>query len=214
MSYENTTFEDSPETLQKKSVNTYLVEEDVLHREEEIKEQGGENKIQEDSRERRTRLLKQALMVFLSSLGMWTTGTVIGFSSVIAYDLETHNTTIYGDPVALSSEEFDQLSSLKTIETIPGACIIALVMMLWGRRLCMAALGLIMIVGWLGIVFIPGVDGMLISRVISGFGIGGLSISINTYVVELADREVRGTMAIIVNTGAGLIGGELFSSFS
>ncbi|XP_066969122.1 uncharacterized protein [Macrobrachium rosenbergii] len=148
-----------------------------------------------------------ALMVFFSSLGMWATGSVIAFSSVIAYDLETHNTTIYGDPVALSSEEFDQLSSLKSIAAIPGACVIALVMTRWGRRLCMAASGVLMVVGWLGIVLIPGVAGMLISRVISGFGIGGLSISINTYVVELADLEVRGTMATIVTIG--IIGGQV-----
>lgn len=207
MSYENAAFEDSPESRQRESGNIYLVEEDVLHCEEEIQEQGRENKIQEDSRERRARLLKQSLMVSLSSLGMWTTGSVIAFSSVIAYDLETHNTTIYGDPVALSSEELDQLSSLKSIAAIPGACVIALVMTRWGRRLCMAASGVLMVVGWLGIVLLPGVAGMLISRVISGFGIGGLSISINTYVVELADLEVRGTMAAIITIG--IIGGQV-----
>ncbi|XP_068244358.1 facilitated trehalose transporter Tret1-like isoform X4 [Palaemon carinicauda] len=211
MAYQNDAINDSytSNNLKEDSLNVYLVEEDVFYREKEVHELTRVEKFQENPQEKKWRLLRQAVIVFLSSLGMWSCGSVITYSAVVAYDLETHNTTIYGDPIEFSSKEFDQLSSLKTIAAIPGAFAIALLMEPLGRRLCMAISGLLMVVGWFGIAFVHGVEGMLISRVISGVAVGGLSISINTYIVEIVDREIIGKMSVIASSA--ILGGELVS---
>lgn len=129
-----------------------------------------EVKLEEGQHERRQRLLRQAFKVFLSSLGMWSMGSMFSFASVMASDLENNNTTIYGTPISLTNTQMDMMSSILVSCTLPGALLLAPLMVLFGRKPCMMISGVLLILGWLGVVFLPGVAGIMVGRTSSDDG--------------------------------------------
>ncbi|XP_064116407.1 facilitated trehalose transporter Tret1-like [Macrobrachium nipponense] len=194
VTYQNDAFEPWPETLKKESPSVSSdKQEDQKHSEAETS--------QEEPRKRRWRLFKQTLLVLNMSMAMWGIGSINIFSSVIAHDQETHNTTIYGNLITFSDYEFDELNSLKTLATLASSCLTGVMMNHFGRRSCMAISGMLAIAGWIGIAFVSNVNGMLGFRIISGLAVSGLRMSTAAYVVEIVDREIRGTMASIVGSG-------------
>ncbi|XP_037778821.1 facilitated trehalose transporter Tret1-like isoform X1 [Penaeus monodon] len=155
----------------------------------------------ESSAERRTRLLRQGLKMFMCSLAMWTMGSMYVFPSVLAHDLAAHNTTIYGSPITLTSSQVDMAGSLVMLGSTVGAWVVAPLMMRLGRRACILGSGSTAVLGWLGVALLPEPVGILVARGLSGMAAGGLSLVANSYGIELADPEVRGMMAMVLNLG-------------
>ncbi|KAK7073316.1 hypothetical protein SK128_022158 [Halocaridina rubra] len=91
--------------------------------------------------------------------------------------------------------------SLLTFCTIPGAWFMAPLNAILGRRPTMVISAILTIFGWLAVALMPGSIGILVGRAISGIAAGGISVSVNTYGIEMADPEVRGLMSIIINNG-------------
>ncbi|XP_068244709.1 facilitated trehalose transporter Tret1-like [Palaemon carinicauda] len=155
----------------------------------------------EEQKQKRIRLLKQCFKMFLCSLGMWSMGSMFAFPSVVANDLKQHNTTIYGSYISLSNSQLDMMSSFLSLFALPGAWVVAPLMNILGRRPSMLIFGLLLILGWIGVVLLPGSTGLLVARCVCGFSAGGVSIVINTYAIEASDPDVRGMMFVIINNG-------------
>ncbi|XP_066968806.1 facilitated trehalose transporter Tret1-like [Macrobrachium rosenbergii] len=180
--------------------------------EEEIpkcKQKYPEDRPKEDPQEKRSRLMKQGMKMFLVSLGKWSIGSMLTFPSVVANDLRQNNTTMFGTPISLTDSQMDMLSSFLSIFTIVGALMAAPIINVIGRRLCMVISGVIVTLGWLGVVILPGAAGLLVARSICGVGLGSISVAINIYIVEIPDPEVRGIVFIVVNNG--ILAGQLLT---
>ncbi|XP_070000613.1 facilitated trehalose transporter Tret1 isoform X2 [Penaeus vannamei] len=155
----------------------------------------------ESSSERRIRLLRQGLKMFLCSLAMWTMGSMYVYPSVLAHDLAAHNTTIYGSLISLTSSQIDMTGDLVMLGATAGAWLVAPIMMRLGRRAGVLASGSTALLGWLGVALLPEPLGILLARGLSGLAAGGLSLVANSFGIELADPEVRGMMAMVLNLG-------------
>nr|XP_027228701.1 facilitated trehalose transporter Tret1-like isoform X2 [Penaeus vannamei] len=82
-----------------------------------------------------------------------------------------------------------------------GAWLVAPIMMRLGRRAGVLASGSTALLGWLGVALLPEPLGILLARGLSGLAAGGLSLVANSFGIELADPEVRGMMAMVLNLG-------------
>ncbi|XP_042886104.1 facilitated trehalose transporter Tret1-like [Penaeus japonicus] len=160
-------------------------------------EKGG----REGAAERRTRLLRQGLKMFLCSLATWTMGSMFVFPSVLAHDLASHNTTIYGSHISFTSSQIDMTGSLVMLGSTIGTLAVASLMMRLGRKACFLVSSTTALLGWLGVALLPNPLGILMARGLSGMSAGGLALVANNYCIELADPEVRGMMAMLINLG-------------
>ncbi|KAK3893534.1 hypothetical protein Pcinc_002659 [Petrolisthes cinctipes] len=157
---------------------------------------------------RRRRLLKQLLMVQCVSLGSCMMGTQFTYPSELFSDLDQHNTTLYNTYIDLDGKE-DLVGSLLVVGSLPGAWMSSCLAVWLGRRRTMIIYGVVGMLGWLGIALIPSIDGILVSRCVSGLALGGLSVAVNAYVIELSDPDVRGGMCMTTNLAIRL--GQLFT---
>ncbi|XP_045599145.1 facilitated trehalose transporter Tret1 [Procambarus clarkii] len=155
----------------------------------------------EDKRTRRRRLFLQGFKIFTVSLAMWFMGSVFVFPSVVAEDLSRHNTTLYGNTLALTPTQMDMMGSVVSLGSLLGAWIFASLMMRLGRRLAMIIAGIIAFLGWLGVALLPNFAGIIVGRALTGVAIGGFSVTVIAYGIEMADMEVRGIMSMIINLG-------------
>ncbi|XP_071531475.1 facilitated trehalose transporter Tret1-2 homolog [Panulirus ornatus] len=151
--------------------------------------------------DRRMRLLRQGIKVFLISLGMWTTGSITAFPSVMAQDLLSHNTTFSGSSINFTSSQFDLVGSLTALGTLPGSWASSATMIVMGRRFGLTVSSLCAVVGWLGVALLSSPPGILTARFVSGVAVGGFSVNVNTYVSEVTDAQVRGYMSGLVSLG-------------
>lgn len=160
----------------------------------------------ESPAQRRARLLRQGGKVFLASLGCWVMGSMFTFPSVVATDLLHSNTTIYGTPISFGNS-LDMLGSLVQLGSLPGAWAVAGLAVVLGRRYSMMISGSVAFLAWLGVGLSPSSVGVLVSRAVSGMSMGGLTVVVNIYAIELADPDVRGMMGMMLNLG--IMAGQL-----
>ncbi|XP_063604407.1 facilitated trehalose transporter Tret1-like isoform X1 [Penaeus indicus] len=160
----------------------------------------------ESPSQRRSRLLRQGGKVFMASLGCWVMGSMFTFPSVVATDLLHSNTTIYGTPISFGNS-LDMLGSLVQLGSLPGAWAVAGLAVVLGRRYSMMISGCVALLAWLGVGLSPSSVGVLVSRAVSGMAMGGLTVVVNIYAIELADPDVRGMMGMMLNLG--IMAGQL-----
>ncbi|XP_047483521.1 facilitated trehalose transporter Tret1-like [Penaeus chinensis] len=160
----------------------------------------------ESRSQRRSRLLRQGGKVFMASLGCWVMGSMFTFPSVVATDLLHSNTTIYGTPISFGNS-LDMLGSLVQLGSLPGAWAVAGLAVVLGRRYSMMISGIVALLAWLGVGLSPSSVGVLVSRAVSGMAMGGLTVVVNIYAIELSDPDVRGMMGMMLNLG--IMAGQL-----
>ncbi|XP_042886840.1 facilitated trehalose transporter Tret1-like [Penaeus japonicus] len=160
----------------------------------------------ESPAQRRSRLMRQGGKVFMASLGCWVMGSMFTFPSVVATDLLHSNTTIYGTPISFG-DSLDMMGSLVQLGSLPGAWAVAGLAVVLGRRHSMMISGALALVAWLGVGLAPSGVGVLVSRAVSGMAMGGLTVVVNIYAIELADPDVRGMMGMMLNLG--IMAGQL-----
>ncbi|XP_042222490.1 facilitated trehalose transporter Tret1-2 homolog [Homarus americanus] len=91
----------------------------------------------------------------------------------------------------------DMLGSLVPAGSVPGTCLGAIFVSSIGRRRSIMVLLLPTVVGWGMIAFAVNPAMILFGRFFNGVTCGMSTVSANTYIVELPDAAVRGTLFVI-----------------
>ncbi|CAL4154771.1 unnamed protein product, partial [Meganyctiphanes norvegica] len=151
----------------------------------------------EDTKVRRLRLLKQLLMVSCASLCYWSVGMAFAFPSVVASDLDMHNTTIFQTHIALTETQRDFVGALVPIGGFVGSWVAGWTNAKYGRRFSLFMVAADYFFSWIGMAVAPSSTIFLLIRFFNGFGCGSSMVTVITYVVELSDQDVRGSMLTV-----------------
>ncbi|KAK7078540.1 hypothetical protein SK128_028639 [Halocaridina rubra] len=178
---------------------------------------------QEPSRERRIRLLKQIGLFFMTTLGPLNFGMGLSWVNTIASDFEHDNTTLFGNELQLHNWQFDMMSSLVFIGTLPGFLIGGYLVARFGRRKSMMLIIPPCMAGWLFVALATNAIMILVGRFISGFAYALVVVSVRTYLSEISDKEIRGaailsaecmkSMGAILIVALGMIGTWYYAAF-
>lgn len=150
---------------------------------------------------RKQRLLRQGMLIFLASMSYWSLGIAFTFPSVLASDLDKHNTTIYGNYIHLTETEKDLVGSFIPVGALFGAYGCGWLASLKGRRSCLILIAVVYTISWIGMGFAPNTYSILTCRYLNGFGVGCSMVTTIFYATELSDPCVRGNMLAMMPVG-------------
>ncbi|CAH1790956.1 unnamed protein product, partial [Owenia fusiformis] len=143
-----------------------------------------------------TRPKKPALCIQLSSvlvacIGSVSVGLVLGYSSPALIELKTE----------LTADQASWFGSLPTLGALAGGPIGGFMLDLVGRRTGIAFASVPLVAGWLLIVYSQGYLWLYAGRILTGIGMGMVSLSVPVYIGEVASKEYRGVLGALNQLG-------------
>ncbi|KAK7051429.1 hypothetical protein SK128_010949, partial [Halocaridina rubra] len=156
--------------------------------------------------ERRRRLLKQCGLVCMASMGHISIGATLPWPSPALSDIAVNNATLVGTEITLTSLQKDMTGSLVSLGYLFGAWIAGWIVSLLGRRRSLQVFVIPYLCGWLLNALAPNPEVLLFGRFVLGLACGSTTVAASSYVLELADADVRGMMATMPTVGI-VVGG-------
>lgn len=125
---------------------------------------------------------------FLATLGGFALGTVIGWSSPA--------NSLIKDLLKVNDEDISWVSSIMPIGAACSQLYMALTLDLFGCRLSMLIIAIPFVIGWLMLAFAQSIAMFCVARFITGFCGGSFCVAAPTFIGEIADKGVRGTLSV------------------
>ncbi|XP_068219958.1 facilitated trehalose transporter Tret1-like [Palaemon carinicauda] len=180
----------------------------------EIQPHSLENNITKDAKyemkepplHRRIRYAKQICMFFAATVGHFNLGMSLVWPNLLASDLQTCNTTLFGDEIHMEDWEIDMAGSVQFIATLPGFVFSGWVVARLGRKMSMMLVAAPGVIGWTLIFLAINSTMILTGRFITGLSFALLGASVRTYLVEISDTSIRGAAGLTTEVMKGLGG--------
>ncbi|CAL4096061.1 unnamed protein product [Meganyctiphanes norvegica] len=153
-------------------------------------------KRKESNNSRRWRYTKQALIVANASQWFLQMAMFSAWNNPASYDFIKIGTNFYGNKLEFSDTQLDMLTSLDSFGSILGSAY-AWPVSWWGRRFTMMIMVVPHIIAWCLLGFSPSPTGILVGKMLSGVLMGASGLCVNTYMVEIPDVSIRGTIAML-----------------
>ncbi|XP_050436235.1 facilitated trehalose transporter Tret1-like isoform X3 [Adelges cooleyi] len=138
--------------------------------------------------------LPQIYAAIVATLGAMAMGTVIGWSSSAVGMLESGNFPL---PFVVTKFDTQTYSSVFGIGAAIGALPAGSVAQLMGRCLSMVVFEIFVLAGWICLSIPTGVWMLNLGRTLQGVGIGALCAVIPTYVAEISQPSIRGSLGAL-----------------
>lgn len=116
-------------------------------------------------------------------------GTVIGWSSPA--------NKLIQQQLGTNTESLSWISSIMALGAASAQIFMALVIDRFGRKNTMLVLAPPFVVGWIILAFANSVPVYCLGRFVTGFCGGAFCVAAPTYIGELADKEIRGTLGVL-----------------
>nr|XP_027231077.1 facilitated trehalose transporter Tret1-2 homolog [Penaeus vannamei] len=149
--------------------------------------------------ERRIRYGKQSLMFLATSFGYISVGMSLTWPNVFASDVIVNNSTFFGTQITCSDWQMDMVGSMLFLGSLPGFLFAGWLVRALGRRWSMVAASLPGLLGAILICLALNTEMVLVGRFLEGAMFGMMGVATRTYIVEIADTEIRGSAAVVVN---------------
>ncbi|KAK9886076.1 hypothetical protein WA026_014861 [Henosepilachna vigintioctopunctata] len=148
--------------------------------------------------------LSQIIAVIVKNIVLMGYGMSVGYPTILIPDLSRRN---IGDPLRLGPEGISWVGSISLI-TVPLGCLISgVVTQPLGRRRSMQLLNIPYCITWLIYYFSTDAWHVLVNLAIGGFAGGLMEAPVLTYVAEISQPHLRGTLAssASVTVAAGIM---------
>ncbi|XP_042886551.1 facilitated trehalose transporter Tret1-like isoform X2 [Penaeus japonicus] len=149
----------------------------------------------------------QVGLASLAGLGNFTMGASQPWPSPGLADMEVNNKTLVGTEISLSLAQKDMTGSLMYFGSLFGSWASGWIMGVVGRRRTLQINALPFFIGWILVALAPHAEVLLAGRFVLGLAVGSVMVTGMTYVLEVADTNVRGMMSLIPNLGT-VLGGQ------
>ncbi|XP_042878112.1 facilitated trehalose transporter Tret1-like [Penaeus japonicus] len=153
----------------------------------------------ETASERRMRYGKQSLMFLATSFGYISVGMTLTWPNVFASDVMVNNSTLFGTQIAVSDWQMDMVGSMIFLGSLPGFLFAGWLVRALGRRWSMVAASLPGLMGATLISLALNMEMVLVGRFLEGAMFGMMGVAARTYIIEIADTDIRGSASVVVN---------------
>lgn len=142
---------------------------------------------------------KQSLMFLATSFGYISVGMSLTWPNVFASDVVVNNSTFFGTEIMCSDWQMDMVGSMIFLGSLPGFVFAGWLVRALGRRWSLVAASLPGLVGAVLICLALNIEMVLVGRFLEGAMFGMMGVAARTYIVEIADTEIRGSASVVVN---------------
>ncbi|KAF2883262.1 hypothetical protein ILUMI_22913 [Ignelater luminosus] len=139
------------------------------------------------------RQLPQYIAALTVCLGSVASGTVLGWTGNIIEELKNKKF----NNIEIDDFDIKWIGSCATLGAMIVCFPIGIMCEKLGRKASMLVLTVVLIGGWLVIIFANSAVMIYIGRIITGMGGGGFFITAPLYASEIAEKEIRGGLVII-----------------
>ncbi|CAH0553061.1 unnamed protein product [Brassicogethes aeneus] len=131
----------------------------------------------------------QLIAALVASLGTLCTGTTLAWPSQIDQKLTNGEMGF-----SINTNEIGWISSVTSLGAATFSLFIGKICNRFGRKITLITCGVIMLAGWIIIIFAKAVWMLLIGRFISGMACGGLCVIVPLYINEIVEQKIRGSL--------------------
>ncbi|XP_025205741.1 facilitated trehalose transporter Tret1-like [Melanaphis sacchari] len=133
----------------------------------------------------------QILSSLIATLGAMVMGTILGWTSPANALLSIEVKFL------ISVDDFKSFSSIFGIGAVFGALPAGKISAIIGRRYSMVLFEISIIIGWIFLTMANALWMLMIGRILHGIGVGALCTVIPSYVAEISQPHIRGTLGTI-----------------
>ncbi|KAF2885230.1 hypothetical protein ILUMI_20949 [Ignelater luminosus] len=133
--------------------------------------------------------LPQIIGAIAATMGGFSLGTVIGWSSPAKAPLETE--------FNMTQDQFGWISSIMPLGAASAQIYMAFTLDLFGRRLSMLIIAIPFVIGFLILALSNSFAMFCLGRFITGFCGGAFCVAAPTYIGEMAEKGIRGTLSVL-----------------
>ncbi|XP_071534133.1 facilitated trehalose transporter Tret1-2 homolog isoform X2 [Panulirus ornatus] len=127
-------------------------------------------------------------------------GMVLAWPNALASDLVDDNTTIFASQLHFPDWQLDMMGSLVFLGSLPGYITAGWLVRNLGRRRSLVLSTFPGFLGWILIALAYNTNMIIGGRFFTGMAMALATVSCRTYLVEIADTEIRGTAGMIASS--------------
>lgn len=148
---------------------------------------GFENSIKQEGEK-----TKQYISALIVTLGAFSAGTVLSWTSAAFPMLRDNSTNILDEPINASQEGW--VGSLLAIGALIGAFPAGILAEKIGRKWTIVGLAVPFIISWIIIIASNTIAGLYVARIFAGIATGGICVTAPLYIGETAEASIRGAL--------------------